>query len=127
MRLNAIIIIAVHGGHRTLDKMLRRSMLFDYYGDLLNKKQRAVYEDTVLNDMSLNEIAEAQGTTKQAVSEVLKRCDERLEQYENCLGLIEKEEKIRKSLDGIRNVALSMSPEQRIRLDELAESIIKEL
>lgn len=110
-----------------MDKMLRRSMLFDYYGDLLNKKQRAVYEDTVLNDMSLNEIAEAQGTTKQAVSEVLKRCDERLEQYENCLGLIEKEEKIRKSLDGIRNVALSMSPEQRIRLDELAESIIKEL
>ena len=44
-----------------MESIIKQSLLYDFYGELLTEHQRTVYEDAVFNDMSLGEIAEEQG------------------------------------------------------------------
>lgn len=44
-----------------MEKIVEQGMLYDFYGELLTEHQRKIYEDVVLNDMSLSEIAEERG------------------------------------------------------------------
>lgn len=76
-----------------MEKLIRRSLLFDIYGALLTKTQYEVFRAYVLEDLSLQEIAELSGISKQAVSENLKRAEQRLERYENQLGLLSRAQK----------------------------------
>ena len=46
-----------------MDKLARQALLYDFYGELLTEHQRRVYEDVVLNDYSLSEIAQDQEFT----------------------------------------------------------------
>ena len=48
-----------------MDKLARQALLYDFYGELLTEHQRRVYEDVVLNDYSLSEIAQDQGISRQ--------------------------------------------------------------
>ena len=73
-----------------MDKILESSLLFDFYGDLLNEHQRDIYENFLLNDLSLAEIADEQGITRQGVHETVRRCEKKLKDYENKLKLVEK-------------------------------------
>ena len=41
-----------------MESIIKQSLLYDFYGELLTEHQRTVYEDAVFNDMSLGEIAE---------------------------------------------------------------------
>ena len=50
----------------TVEKILERSLLYDYYGDLLTDHQRKIYEDVVFGDYSLSEVAEAEGISRRA-------------------------------------------------------------
>ncbi|HIU78721.1 MAG TPA: DNA-binding protein [Candidatus Avilachnospira avicola] len=74
-----------------MEKIVRQGMLFDLYGDLLTDHQRDIFGDLVNNDMSLSEIAEAYGISRQGVHDVIKRCDKQLEAYESKLHLLEKQ------------------------------------
>lgn len=74
-----------------MEKFVRRGMLFDLYGDLLTKHQRKIYQELVDGDLSLSEIARLNGITRQAVFDVIKRCDSLLEGYEEKLHLLEAE------------------------------------
>ena len=49
-----------------MEKIVEQGLLYDFYGELLTEHQRRVYEDVVFNDMSLSEIAEEQGISRQA-------------------------------------------------------------
>ena len=71
-----------------MEKLVRQGMLFDYYGGLLTDHQREVYGELVNNDLSLSEIAEEFGITRQGVHDLIKRCDRQLEAYEAKLHLI---------------------------------------
>ena len=71
-----------------MEKLVRQGMLFDYYGGLLTDHQRAVYGELVTNDLSLSEIAEEFGITRQGVHDLIRRCDRQLEAYEEKLHLI---------------------------------------
>ena len=73
-----------------MEKIVKQGLLYDFYGELLTAHQRAVYEDLVLHDMSLGEIAEEHGITRQAVFDLIRRCDRLLSGYEERLGLVEK-------------------------------------
>ncbi len=72
-----------------MEKLVRQGMLFDFYGELLTDHQKAVYNSLVTEDMSLSEIAEEQGVSRQAVHDIIKRCDKQLEAYESKLHLLE--------------------------------------
>lgn len=74
-----------------MEKIVRQGMLFDLYGELLTEHQRDIYSDLVNNDLSLSEIAERYGISRQGVHDVIKRCDKQLEDYEAKLHLLEKE------------------------------------
>lgn len=73
-----------------MEKIVKQTLLYDFYGELLTEHQRNVYEDAVYNDMSLSEVAEEYGISRQGVHDLLKRCDRILEGYEEKLHLVEK-------------------------------------
>lgn len=82
-----------------MERIFEQNLLYDFYGELLTPHQQKVYEDAVYNDMSLSEIAEEYGISRQGVHDLLKRCDKLLQGYESKLHLVEKfmgaKEKIR--------------------------------
>lgn len=73
-----------------------QGLLYDFYGELLTEHQRRIYEEIVLNDLSLSEIAQEQGITRQGVHDLVRRCDRILEGYEEKLHLVEKFERTKK-------------------------------
>lgn len=73
-----------------IEKIERMAMLFDFYGKLLTKKQREMLSLHYEHDLSLGEIAEENGVSRQAVHDVLKRSEKILEGYERELGLLRK-------------------------------------
>lgn len=66
-----------------MDKIYEQTMLFDFYGELLTEHQKSIYADAVYNDMSLGEIAEERGISRQGVHDLIKRCDRILQEYES--------------------------------------------
>jgi len=70
-----------------MERIARQGLLYDFYGALLTEHQRHIYEDVVLYDLSLSEIAEQQGISRQGVHDLIKRCNKILEDYEEKLHL----------------------------------------
>ena len=56
-----------------MEDIVKQSLLYDFYGELLTEHQRAIYEDAVFHDMSLGEIAQEQGISRQGVHDLIKR------------------------------------------------------
>ena len=77
-------------GVNDMEKIFQQVLLYDFYGELLTEHQQNVYEDAVYNDMSLSEIAEEYGISRQGVHDLIKRCDKILLGYEEKLHLMEK-------------------------------------
>lgn len=73
-----------------MEKWMKMSRLLDFYGGLLTERQREVAQYTYNQDLSLSEISQLTGISRQAVSENLKRADKALEEFEACLGLKER-------------------------------------
>lgn len=73
-----------------VDKILEQSLLFDFYGELLTDRQKEIYEWFVADDLSLGEIAEEAGISRQGVHDLIKRCNQTLRGYEEKLHLIDK-------------------------------------
>ena len=88
-----------------MEKIVEQGMLYDFYGELLTEHQRKIYEDVVLNDMSLSEIAEEQGISRQGVHDMIRRCNRTLEEYEEKLHLVEKFLNIRSQVMKIHELA----------------------
>ena len=63
------------------------ALLYDFYGDLLTEKRRAVFEDYYDNDLSLSEIAANEGVSRQGIHDTLKKGEEQLRGLEAKLGL----------------------------------------
>ena len=64
------------------------SELLDRYGALLSEKQYRILDGYYNNDLSLSEIAENEGITRQGVSDFVKRGEAQLTEFEEKLGLI---------------------------------------
>ena len=73
-----------------MNKFLEQALLYDFYGELLTEHQKDVYEQVVLEDYSLSEIAQMKGISRQGVHDLVKRCQKILEGYEAKLHLVEK-------------------------------------
>ena len=73
-----------------MDDRLRISLLYDFYSDLLTKKQAESFEMYYFDDLSLQEVAGHFDISRQAVSDLLHRTKKILENYEKKMGLMEK-------------------------------------
>ena len=62
--------------------------LFDVYGELLTENQKEVCRSYLEYDLSLGEIAEDKGVSRQSVSDCLKKSCRRLKEFEEILGTI---------------------------------------
>jgi hypothetical protein len=87
-----------------MDKIYEKTMLFDFYGELLTEHQRAVYADAVYQDMSLGEIAEERGISRQGVHDLIRRCDKILLDYESKLHLVERFARAKKTVQDIQKL-----------------------
>ena len=81
-----------------MERIVKQNLLYDFYGELLTEHQRQIYEDAIFNDMSLSEISENYGITRQGVHDIIKRCDRALADYEDKLKLIARFERVRGSV-----------------------------
>ncbi len=73
-----------------MEKDLELTELFELYQGLLTDKQRELFSSYYLYDLSLSEIAEPLGTTRQSVYEGLKKVKKKLIEYESILKIREK-------------------------------------
>ncbi|GAW92821.1 YlxM family DNA-binding protein [Calderihabitans maritimus] len=87
-----------------LPKIARIAWLYDFYGKLLTSKQKEIVELYCHHDLSLGEIAEEYGTSRQAVYDVLKRAGRTLEELESKLGLLNKFLTQRKDIETVLNL-----------------------
>ena len=104
-----------------LEKHEHKCMLYDFYGELLTQHQKKIYEDAIFNDLSLGEIADEQGISRQGVHDLIKRCDKILNDYEDKLHLVEKFAKIRCKIQKIN----MLTDDNEIK--KLSNEIIEEL
>jgi len=82
-----------------MDDTFLRTMLFDFYGELLTEKQREYYDLHYNSDLSLFEIAEMSGTSRQAVWDIIRRSEQTLRDTERKTGLVARAMKQRRALD----------------------------
>ena len=108
-------------------KNLEISALLDYYGMLLTDKQRETVEYYYDDDLSLGEIAENMGISRQGVRDSIKRSETILLEAEEKLGLMKKSEMLKNSLEQIRrNIDIIDGKNMKIyRSDIINESIKK--
>ncbi len=106
------------------DETLRRTMLFDFYGELLTGKQKEYYDLHYNEDLSLHEIAEQNGVTRQAVWDIIRRADASMSDMEAKTGFVERAARRRKKAEAIAAEAgrLPDSPEKR-RIIELVAGL----
>ena len=113
-------------------KNLEISYLLDFYGDVLTEKQRDVMEQYYNDDLSLSEIADNFGITRQGVRDVIVRAEAAMQEIEDKTGLIRRFEQFRGHLDAIRSAAedirtLNYRQYEDSRLTELADKITAEV
>ena len=114
-----------------MEKIVEQGLLYDFYGELLTKHQQSVYEDVVFNDLSLSEIADEQGITRQGVHDLVKRCSQTLKGYEEKLHLVEKFVSIREKVKQIDELLDGYEKENAEKLvadiRKISDEIIEEL
>lgn len=113
-----------------MDKIIERGLLFDFYGELLTQHQQRIYSDAVFNDLSLSELSESEGISRQGVHDLIKRCDKQLTAYENKLHLIEKFQRIKKEANKISDIISSdnnLECSAKREIQDLLKNILEDL
>ena len=107
-----------------MEKLVQVARLFDTYGSLLNEKQRDVINCYYNEDLSLNEIAENNNKSKQAISDMIQRSVDKLFEFENELSLIKKKNQLRDDLSLLRELIESSNQSEAIdMIDEMINKI----
>ena len=104
-----------------MDILYEKTLLYDFYGELLTDHQKTIYEEVVLSDSSLSEVAEEHGISRQGVHDLIKRITRILNDYEDKLHLVRSFLDIKKKAEQIRT--LTDDPE----IIRLTDEIIEEL
>lgn len=114
-----------------LDEIVLQSILYDFYGELLSEHKKQIFEDYVLNDLSLSEIAEVQGISRQGVYDIVKRCTLELKDYEEKLSLVQKFQTIKDKINTMKTIVSDTEITGNItnisNITTLADDILKEL
>ena len=98
-------------------------LLYDYYGDLLTDRQKECFELRYYQDLSLGEIAEIQGVSRQAVFDNLTRTEALLRRMEENIGCIKRDMQIRSTARTILEAAAVLDASSDPAVSELAKRI----
>ncbi len=74
----------------SLENNVQLARLYDLYGPLLSKAQQKVMEDYLLKDITISEIAENDGVSRQAVKDAVSKAEKKLRMYEDKLGFLKR-------------------------------------
>ena len=108
--------------------LLEQALLYDFYGELLTDHQQEIYEQLVLEDLSLSEIAASAGISRQGVHDLIKRCNKLLEGYEAKLHLVEKFLSVKQKVQEINELLDAESKDPVIQnVRQIAVDILEEL
>ncbi len=86
-------------------KNMEIALLFDFYGEMLTEKQRDMIELYYEDDLSLSEIAENAGITRQGVRDSVKHAEMQLLEMEERLGLVKRFREMQTGVAAIRQAA----------------------
>ena len=86
-----------------MEKNMELSLLLDFYGELLSEKVRRATELYYNDDLSLSEVAEDMGITRQGVRDLIKRAEGNLYGYEEKLGLYKRFLEMQKGLATLKD------------------------
>ena len=101
-------------------------MLYDFYGELLTDHRKEIYEQFIVEDLSLSEIAQDAGISRQGVHDLIKRCNKTLEEYEEKLHLVEKFLSIEEKVHRIDSLLEEEQPKLQ-EIKKISGEIIEEL
>ena len=110
------------------DKTLEMVLLFDFFGELLTEKQREYFDLYYNEDLSLSEIAEISGISRQGVRDMLKRAENSLVEFEKKTGVVMRFTDIQRRISELQSVAQRL---EEISIDDeskkLSEMLVKGL
>ena len=86
----------------------RMTMLFDFYGELLTDRQKEFFDLYYNEDLTLSEIAENSGISRQGVRDVIVRAEKAMQDVEDKTGIIRRFIQKRENLDAILNSAAEL-------------------
>ena len=89
---------------KALQDIVELSILYDFYSELLGEHKKEIFGEYIMNDLSLGEIAQDAGISRQGVHDIIKRCSVKLRDYEKKLGLKTRFESIKTDAQLIREL-----------------------
>lgn len=81
-------------------------ILYDFYGELFNERQKEYFEEYYFNNLSLAEIGEKLGVSRNAIHKVIQGVEEKLRFYEEKLGLYKKNKIVYDIMDRVDDVGI---------------------
>ena len=111
-----------------MEDKIKSGYLYDFYGELLTEHQRSVYEMSINEDLSLSEIADTLSISRQAVHDIIKRCDKLLQDYESRLHLVDKFMQIKSDVVKINELTEQNPDENTLsEISRISQLILEEL
>lgn len=110
-----------------MDEIIKHTLLYDFYGELLTPHQREIYEAMVFEDCSLSEVAESFEISRQGVHDLIRRCNKQLTGYEEKLHLVEKFVTAKQQVEEIRQLVKQCREDNQLTLLEESEQLLDNL
>ena len=100
-------------------------LLYDYYGDLLTSRQKEVFELRYNQDLSLGEIGQELGISRQAAHDNLSRTEALLKNMEAKTGCVRRDMQCRRAMVEVSRVAAQLASHENQQVADLARCIQK--
>ena len=112
-----------------MEKIVERTLLYDFYGELLTQHQREVFEDVVLGDLGYSEAAEEYGVSRQGIHDLVRRVTKLLEDYESKLHLVERFLEMHAQVERIQSIASGrkLTEQDAKEIGKICDAILNEL
>ena len=113
------------GRVKMFEKDMKISFLLDFYGEILSERRRTVLEYYYNDDLSLSEIAQDIGISRQGVRDLIKKAEEELHFYEEKLGLAERFRNTQRCAERLLSLLESSGADGEVQrvAKELAETV----
>ncbi len=106
---------------------LEMTLLFDYYGDLLTPRQRQCLDLRYNQDLSLGEVAQELGISRQGVYDTLNRAEALLRKMEEKTGCVRRDRRMRGASERIFHAASALHARPEPEIVRLAQQILDAL